>query len=874
MPLSPGTRLGPYEIVSPLGAGGMGEVYVARDARLNRTVAIKILPSELSADAGRRGRFEREAKAIASISHSHICTVYDVGDHEGVAFLVMERLEGETLAERLTRGPLPLSDAILCARQVAEGLECAHDAGIVHRDLKPANVMLTKAGAKLLDFGLAKPNPVGRSAGDETRSAPLTMQGTILGTLPYMAPEQLEGKPVDARADIFAFGAMVHEMITGRRAFPESSEAGLIGAILHSHPPALGEAKPGTPRALERLVSVCLAKDPHDRWSSSHDVRLQLEGLADNSSLDAAVGPQPRRSRERLAWMAAALATLIAIGAGALLMSARVSPAATELDLLSIVPPQNTMLVRGEAPQISPDGRHVAFAATDAVSTRGIYLRTRDSASARLLPSTENARQPFWSPDSRMLGFFADGLLKTVAIAGGPATTIARASLARGAAWSRDNLILFAPRPNASLVTVPASGGEPTTVVGPSTTGIPVFPTFLPDGRHFLYTAMNPDTRLAEVLMLGSLDSPEIRRVVATTSSGVYASGHLLFRRSTTLLAQPFDPATLALSGTPVVIAENVGSNPVTFQALFSVSNTGAIAYRDASPGAELVWFDRAGRRLSSAAPPAEYNSLCLTTDGKRIVYDLADPANGNIDLWTLDLATSVTTQLTFAGPVEFYPLCSPSGTDMVYAAIKPVPNLFRQSILAPGLATLVLESPAPKIPTDWSRDGRQLIYSSLNPATGFDIESFPLGGQPRVLVATQAEERNGKLSPDGRWLAYNSTENGRLEVYVQPMPQTGSKWLISRGGGQGPLWSADGRQLYFIAPDRKLMAMAVRVEGTNLMPSPAIALMDTRITDWESSLVGSYAVAPDDQRFLINSSTQAGGAITLLLNWTAALKR
>ena len=874
MPLSPGARLGPYEIVSPLGAGGMGEVYVARDSRLNRTVAIKILPSEFSADAGRRGRFEREAKVIASLSHPHICTVHDVGDHEGVAFLVMERLEGETLAGRLARGPLPLHEAIVCAGQIAEGLGCAHDAGIVHRDLKPANVMLTKAGAKLLDFGLAKPNPVGASGRDETRTAPLTMQGTILGTLPYMAPEQLEGKAVDARADIFAFGTMVHEMLTGRRAFPESSEAGLIGAILHAHPPALGTAKPGTPRALERLVAVCLAKDPADRWSSAHDVRLQLDGLAESGSLDLAAAAAPRRSRERLAWIAAAVATFIAIGAATLLMRPRAVTSTTELDLLSIVPPQNTMLVRGEAPQISPDGRHFAFAATDAAGSRGLYIRSRDSASARLLPGTENARQPFWSPDNRMLGFFADGQLKTVAIAGGPSTTIARASLARGAAWSRDNLILFAPRPNASLVTVPASGGEPTTVVGPSTAGIPVFPTFLPDGRHFLYTAMNPDTRLAEALMLGSLDSPEIRRVVATTSSGVYSAGHLLFRRSTTLLAQPFDPATLALSGTPVVIAENVGFNPVTFQAMFSVSNTGAIAYRDAAPGSELVWFDRAGRRLSSAAPPAEYNSLCLTTDGKRIVYELADPANGNIDLWTLDLATSVTTQLTFAGPVEFYPVCSPSGTDMVYAAIKPVPNLYRQSILAPGLATVVLESPAAKIPTDWSRDGRQLIYASLNPETGFDIESLTLGGQRRVLVATRAEEHNGKLSPDGRWLAYNSTENGRYEVYVQPMPQTGSKWLISRGGGQRPLWSADGRQLYFIAPDRKLMAMAVRIEGTNLMPSPPIALMDTRITDWESAQVGTYAVTANDQRFLINSSTQAGGAITLLLNWTAALKR
>lgn len=851
----------------------MGEVYVARDSRLDRSVAIKVLPREFSADTGRRARFEREARAIASLSHAHICTVYDVGDHEGVAFLVMERLEGETLAERLTRGPLPLPEAILCASQVAEGLECAHGAGIVHRDLKPANVMLTRAGAKLLDFGLAKPSPVGPSAGAETVTGPLTMQGTILGTLPYMAPEQLEGKPVDARADIFAFGAMVHEMLTGRRAFPESSEAGLIGAILHSHPPTLSEAKPGTPRALERLVSVCLAKDPHDRWSSAHDVRLQLEGLADGGR-DAAAPAAHRRASERLAWIAAAIALLTAIGLGALFTAQRWQPEDARIDRLSIVPAAGTSLVRGEAPQISPDGRHVAFAATDAAGTRGLYVRSLDSASALLLPGTDSATQPFWSPDSRMLGFFAEGQLKTVAIAGGSPT--ARVTLPRGAAWSRDNLILFSQRPNASLVYVPAAGGEPTPVPTPSKPGIPGFPAFLPDGRHYLFTELNADTRLADSLWLGSLDSPETHRVVSTTSSGMYASGHVLFRRNTTLLAQPFDPDTLQLSGSPVAIAENVGFNPVTYQVLFSPSQTGAIAYRDGSPGAELVWFDRSGTRLSSAAPPAEYSSLCMTPDGTRIVYEQADQATGSIDLWTLNLSTSVTTQLTFAGPVEFLPVCSPDGKDMVFAALKPnAPNLFRQSILAPGQAALVLASPLALLPTDWSRDGGLLIYTVLKPATGGDIEAYPLvGGQPRVLVSTRAEERNGKLSPDGRWLAYVSNENGRYEVYVQPMPPTGTKWLVSRGGGLQPQWGADGHSLYYIAPDRKLMVMAVRTDGAAFAPLPAAALMDTRITEWETGNMGvSYAVAPDGKRFLISTSTDVGRPISLLLNWTAALR-
>ncbi len=879
MPLASGTRLGPYEILGPLGAGGMGEVYVARDSRLDRTVAIKVLQREFSGDPGRRARFEREARVIASLSHPHICTLHDVGDHEGVAFLVMERLEGETLAARLTRGPLSLRESMACASQIAEGLECAHRAGIVHRDLKPANVMLTGSGAKLLDFGLAKPGPDRVPIADDTTAmGPLTMRGEILGTLPYMAPEQLEGGVVDARADIFSFGAIVHEMVTGQRAFSGPSQAGLIGAILHSDPPPMAQLMPGTPRALERLISACLSKDPRNRWSSAHDVLLQLQALAESTVPESVTGKPPRTSRERLALTAAAIAILAAISIVVLFVTQRAQPAPPGVDVLSVVPPQDTTFVRGEAPQISPDGRHVAFSATDGAGTRGLYVRSRDSAAVRFLPGTENSAQPFWSPDSLMLGFFAEGQLKTVAIAGGSPTTIARATLPRGGAWSRDNLILFSPRPNTPLAYVPAGGGEPKSVPASAaaTAGIPGFPSFLPDGRHYLFTKQNVDARLVDSIVLGSLDSPETQPLVATTSSGVYASGHLLFRRNTTLLAQPFDPGTLQLSGTPVAIADNVGFNPVTHQALFSASATGAIAYRDASPGAQLVWFDRSGTRLSNAGPPGEYNTLCMTPDGNRIVYDLADPATGSIDLWTLDLSTSVTTQLTFAGPVEFYPVCSPSGRDMAFAAFRPnVPNLFRQNILVPGQATLLLQSPLAKIPTDWSRDGRQLIYTVLTPAMGADIEAFPIaGGQPRVLVSTRAEERAGKVSPDGRWLAYISNENGRFEVYVQPMSATGTKWLVSRGGGLQPSWSADGHQLYYIAPDRKLMVIDVRTEGAAFVPSAATALMETRITEWEITNQGmSYAVARDGKRILISTSTDVGRPITLLLNWTTALK-
>ena len=853
-------------------------------------MAVKVLPGELSSDTSRRSRFEREAKAIAALTHPNICTIYDVGDHEGIAFLVMELLDGETLAARLARGPLPIADALAIATQIADGLDGAHRLGIVHRDLKPANVMLTHAGAsgqrstqaKLLDFGLATFSTAGVPSADAaTATGPLTMRGEVVGTLPYMAPEQLEGKPVDARTDVFAFGAMLYEMVTGQRAFAGTSQASLMGGILHSTPLPIRSLAPDAPPALERLIDICLSKDPADRWSTAHDVFLQLKQL----SAEVTAGPTVAATaapatpwRGRLAGAAAVAAALVAGGLGTILLTDNAAPAAPAggLDLVSIVPPVDTTFVRGEAPQISPDGRYVAFTATDLAGVRRLDLRSRDSAAPRFLAGTENAAQPFWSPDSRMLGFFAEGLLKTVAIAGGSPTVIARAPLPRGGAWSPENLILFSPRPNTSLVYVPSTGGEPTPVPSVVKAGIPGFPFFLPDGRHYLYTQLNEDTRLAESLFLGSLDSPDTRRVVATTSSGAYASGHLLFRRNTTLLAQPFDLAALQLTGTATAITENVGYNPATFQALFSASSNGAIVYRDALPGAELVWFDRQGVRLSQAAPPAEYNSFCLSADGSRIVYDMASAATGNIDIWTMDLTSSASSQLTFAGPVEFYPVCSPDGKDVIFSALKPsVPNLFRLGVLSPGQGAELLTSPFAKIATDWVRDGTQVIFSVLNPATNWDIASVALeGGQPRMLVSTGAEERNGKLSPNGRWLAYVSNESGRFEVYVQPVSSTGVKWLVSRGGGLQPQWGADGRDLYYIAPDRKLMSVAVREESRVLVASAPTPLMDTNITEWEvSAQGGSYAIAADGNRVLISTATGADRPITMLLNWTAALR-
>jgi len=890
--LAAGTRLGPYEIVGPLGAGGMGEVYRARDTRLDRAVAIKTLHAE-SRDPDQRSRFEREARAIAALSHPNICTVHDVGREEpstgsgqGVDYLVMELLEGDTLAARLAKGPLEIADVLAFAIQIAAALDAAHRRGIVHRDLKPGNVMLTRPGAarhgspqvKLLDFGLAKLRSEVAPITDAATEAVLTAQGQILGTIPYMAPEQLEGKPIDARTDLFAFGAIVFEMVTGKRAFNESSQASLIGAILHTSPPTITQVMPGSPPALERLVTVCLSKDPENRWSSAHDVLLQLKSIAAvPQDAPGPAGPQ-RLWREPLAWSAAALATVAALAIAAVMLAGRATrnQADAALDVLSVLPPEQTTVDRGEAPQISPDGRRVAFVATDRLGRSGLYVRSRDSLVALPLPDTDGASMPFWSPDGRQLGFFAQNQLKTIAISGGSPHVIATAPVPRGGTWSRDNVILFLAVPNLPLNRVPAAGGEAVPVPMPPVQEFRMFPAFLPDGRHYVYLASGLDENRFAV-KVASLDSAETKELVQARGSAVYAPGNLLFRRDAALVAQPFDERTLQLSGSPVPIVQDAGFNALTYQGLFSVSDNGVLAYQRSTAGSQLVWFDRQGKRLGAAAPAADYNTVCLTADDKRIVYDLADPVSGSIDLWALDVAGDRPSRLTFNPAVDFYPVCSPTGQDVVFGSLREgAPNLFRLMITAPGSEKAVLRSPAPKIPTDWSRDGRLLVYNVANQKTGWDIEVMTLsGGPPSVVAATSADERNGRLSPDGRWIAYTSNESGRFEVYVQPFPATGAKWQVSKEGGQQPQWRRDGRELFYIAPDKKLVGVAVRA-GSDFATGEARALVDTRIVAWERSNQQScqYAVTADGQRFLVNTATDTTLPVTLVLNWPAALTK
>ena len=877
MALIPGTRLGPYEILSAIGSGGMGEVYRARDTRLGRS-AVKILRGDLASSAEGRARFEQEARTIASLTHPNICTLHDVGRERDLDFLVMELLEGETLAQRLTRGPLSVESTLEYAIHMAAALDCAHRQGIVHRDLKPGNVMLTKSGAQLLDFGLATLRTE-LAEGDEaqTRSLALTEKGTILGTLEYMAPEQLEGRKVDARTDLFALGAIVYEMTAGRRPFTASSRAGLIAAILGSEPPRLTTVREDTPPALDRLVKICLAKSPDDRWSSAHDVLLLVEGIVADGQRVASPEATPRRAGGvRVSWIAVPLLVAAALFAAWALWPQADQP----LDFVSVLPPAGTSLAVAEAPQVSPDGQHVVFPATDAAGRTSLYVRTRGSLAVRPLPDTDDGTLPFWAPDSERLGFFSQGHMKTIAVSGGPPQTLAPAANPRGGTWSRGGVIVFVPFPNDPPQQVPEGGGAVRPVPIPEPFDERRFyPSFLPDGRHYLYLSIDLNTRNGRAIRIASIDSVETKELVPSTTSAVYAEpGYVIFRREKALVAQPFNTRTLELQGTPSVVVEAVGFSPLNYQGFFSASTTGALAYLESDPGWHLVWFDRLGRRGDAAAPTGQYNSVCISSDGTRVVYDLADTQTGNIDIWSLDLAGGTPSRLTFDPSVDFYPVCSPTGDEVVFGTLRAgPPSMVRQKISSPGEETQILQSGGVNQATDWSRDGRLIVYSTYTQQTSWDIWVLPLseGGTPAPFAATAAEERNARLSPDGRWMAYALRESGRTDVYVQPFPATGAKWQVSAGGGSYPVWSPSGRELFYLSPSQAIVGVDVTAGASGFAVGSPRMLFETRTAGWERISQGSpFVVTPDSQRFLVSSAGDTVMPITLVLNWPSALNK
>src|SRR5262245_51665427 len=650
MPLSVGSRLGPYEILSPIGAGGMGEVYKARDTRLERTVAVKVLPAQLSVSSDARQRFEREAKTISQLSHPHICALYDVGREGETEYLVMELLEGETLTERLAKGALPLDPTLRFGQEIADALDKAHRQGIVHRDLKPGNVMLTKSGVKLLDFGLAKAMSPASQSPTALTSLPtamnegnLTKEGTILGTFQYMAPEQLEGREADARSDLFALGATLYEMATGKKAFTGKTQASLIGSILRDEPPSVSSIAPMTPPAFDRVVKTCLAKDPDERWQTAHDVRLQLQWIAEGGSQAGLPAPlaELRRSRERLAWAANIVTAALAIAATWLFLQSRREPA--RIVQSSILPPDKTEFnFLSGSMALSPDGRLIAFIAGNL-----LWVRPLDGLSARPLAGTEGPTYPFWSPDSRSLGFFAGGKLRKIDVSGGPPETICDAPAARGGTWGRDGTIVFAPSTRYPLHRVAASGGAvvPITKLDPSKGEISHrWPTFLPDGRHFLYVsfhAIGGSEQANNSIFVGSLDSQRTEMLVRTNSNAIYSPpGYLLYWRENVLLAQPFSAKSLRLTAEPFPVAEPVQYAQGFGNAIFSVSQNGLLAYQRGrgSVPSQLTWFDRAGRQLEAAAPPGDYRNPAISHDGQKVLVDVPATQTLGDDVWVSDL--------------------------------------------------------------------------------------------------------------------------------------------------------------------------------------------------------------------------------------------
>src|SRR5689334_2573471 len=656
MTIQTGARLGPYEITAPIGAGGMGEVYRAKDTRLGRDVAVKVLPAAMSSSPELRQRLDREARTISQLSHPHICTLHDVGHQDGTDYLVMELLEGETLADRLGRGAMPLDQALRIGVEIAGALDAAHRQGIVHRDLKPGNVMLTKSGVKLLDFGLAKlaapPTSVSQATSLPTalpESQPLTSRGTILGTFQYMAPEQLEGREADARSDIFAFGCVLYGMLTGQKAFTGKSQASLIGSIMTTEPAPISSIQPMTPPAVDRLVKGCLAKEPEHRWSTAHDVMLQLQWIAEGGS--AAGLPAPvaarRRSREKLAW---GVAGALALAAAALAYGfAKRAPQPPRMVRFEVAIPPNVSAI--DAPKISPDGRLLAFNATDATGKAQIWIRPLNALAAQPLAGTEGTRRPFWSPDSRYLAFMAEGKLKKIDVTGGPPTKICDAPTAVDGSWSPEGVILLDGTGTDPILRVPAAGGTPVVAVKtePSRKEIQVgWPEFLPDGRHFLYMAANqkPDDGAYRI---GSLDSAETKPLAPAQTMLAYAPpGYLLFVKDKTLVAQPFDAKALKITGEPVPLAEQIGTDAVGL-ARFSVSRDGVLAYRTGDSGDRIMWVDRSGKELGTILENGEYQDVQISPAGDQIAFDLQDARLGRADVWLRDLARGVNSRFTFS---------------------------------------------------------------------------------------------------------------------------------------------------------------------------------------------------------------------------------
>jgi len=864
MTLGRGTRLGPYEILSAIGAGGMGEVYRARDTRLDRTVAIKVLPGHVSGDPALHERFEREARSVAALNHPHICTLHDVGRQDGTDFIVLEYLEGETLAARLAKGPLPLDQVLAIAVQIADALNKAHRAGVIHRDLKPGNIMLTKSGAKLLDFGLAKVTQAVVAASGlsiaPTGITPITMQGTILGTLQYMAPEQIEGQEADARTDLFAFGCVLYEMVAGKPAFHGNTQASLIGAILKDTPAPMATVQPLAPPALERVVMACLAKSPEDRWQSARDVLRELQWLETSArSHDAAASS--RRAAAWVPWSIAAAALVLAVAAvGVVAYVSRGAPPSSAEMRVQILAPAGPVTSFA----LSPDGQNLVFAADGQ-----LWLRSLGSETARPLAGTEDGRRPFWSPDGRSIAFFSDDALKRFDIGTGAVQALAGLPLAGSGTWSSDGTILFEAGYTLHRVRAGEKPADATRLDAPAQAAH-VFPRFLPDGRHFLfYVIGTPEGRGVYV---GTLDSFETHRLVDADSTAVFvAPDHLLFSRQGMLMAQRFDIARLEVSGTPFLVADQVGTdNLFPGDIALSAAGNGAFAYRPIGLGSkwQLAVVDRTGKQLSVVGQPEQGEAVQerLSPDGRTVA--VSRTINANRDIWLMDFSRGVLSRATSDLAREGQPVWSPDSRRLVFFSDRSgTYDLYLQEV--GGVEQPLLKTEYNKNVYDWSADGRFVLYAVQNPTSRRDLWALPLDGerQPVAVAQTAFEESEGRVSPDGRWIAYQSNDTGRNEIYVQPFPfVAGGKVRVSTSGGTLPRWRADGRELFYRSGTDVMAVAVASSRGVTLETGTPARLFSLPQT--------SEFVPMGTDRFLTNAPTDVPMApITLILNWKGAAK-
>ena len=892
MALATGSKLGPYEILGPAGAGGMGEVYRARDTRLDRTVAIKVLPEQFSQNPDLKQRLEREARAISSLNHPNICTLYDVGHQDGVDYLVMEYIEGESLAARLMRGPLPAEQVLKTGTEIAEALEKAHKQGIVHRDLKPGNVMLTKSGAKLLDFGLAKPQGAVAAASGLTGAltqtspvSPITQHGTIVGTFQYMSPEQVEGREADARSDIFALGAVLYEMATGKRAFEGKSAISVASAILEKEPEPISKLQPMTPPALEQVVKGCLAKDPEERFQTAHDVKLQLKWIAEGGS--SAVGMPAaksgrRRQREWLAWGVAGLLVLVTGGLAAGYWSAT-HQAAPVVRAFVPAPAKWIYAFAGDVagpPVVSPDGRWIAFVAAAEGRTK-LWVRPMDGTEARALDGTDNATFPFWSADSRSLGFFADAKLKVVDAGGGPAVTLADAPAGRGGAWNREGTIVYTPDFRSGLLRIAATGGTPAVVTKPEAPKHTThrWPQFLPDGQHLLYVAANHEQPHSENdgVYWASLDGKQNRLLLRTHAQAVYAQGYLLFLRENQLMAQPFDPARGRLSGEATRVVDNVQYDAGTWHGVFDASSNGLLIYSGGASqaGAQAEWFDRSGKMLGEVGPRANLNDIRISPQGDRVVVAVSTVTQ---DLWTYDLRRDVKTRLTFGDAnLNGGPVWSPDGSQIAFGSDRGQASgltaVYTKAANGTGEAQLLLKIDDAVFPTSWSPDGKYLLLNRGFPGARSEVWVLPLSGdkKPYVLARSPSIVTDAMFSPDGRWVAYGSGESGRLEIFLVPFGGSSGKWQVSTDGGAVPRWRHDGKELYYLALDGSMMAVSVSTHGDSVELGRPQALFRAPM----NPQAPAYDVTADGKRFLINGvGDQQDTPITVVVNWTAGIKK